>query len=251
MSPTLRSIIFSALLVGATGCATSSAPHPKFTTDPNAPKYFQGLESEYVVRLTSLPDEKSLPEDSVMREALLSGDGDLYVSAALFRSGDKLCMDLIVLNHADEPIEIGRGNLRLVDGEGRFFELVEDFEGADQYGLRSRRKRSEKNLPAVAPPEWSSESLASDPSDLSGTSGKAVRTPTPRPMPSSARLTDWGQLSNRPEAGAPNVPERIRVDAEQGRAYWAYWRGGGSLHFPLTAFVTLGERHLMFQFEGR
>jgi hypothetical protein len=248
MSPTARSIIVSALLLGVAACATSPAPRTQIDID--TPRYLRGLESEYVLRLDSLPAEQSLPRDSVMRQALISGDADVYVTAAVFRSDENLCMDLIVLNHDDTPIELGRADLKLVDGDGRFLDAIEDFTGADELGLRSRRKRGTKDLPAVAPPEWSTSTPSSGVGPIDGSDHKVQRAPLPRAMPNSASLNDWGQLSTRSEAGAPNVPERIRVGAEEGRAYWAYWQAGGELHYPLTAFVTIGDRHVMFQFEA-
>jgi hypothetical protein len=248
MSLTKRSLIFSALLLIVAGCATTPAPTSQPQAD--AAQYLRGLESEYVVRLESLPAEKSLPKDSVMRAALISGDADVYVTAALFRSDEMFCMDLIVLNHDEQPVEIGRADLKLVDGDGRFLASVNDFAGADKLGLRSRRKRNTKDLPAAAPPEWSANTQASGMGEVGSNDQKSQRAPQARPMPNSAALNDWGQLSTRAEAGAPNVPERISVDAEEGRAYWAYWQSSEELSYPLTAFVTMGDRHMMFQFEA-
>jgi hypothetical protein len=248
MSPTARNIVVSALLFGVAACATQ--PAPKTQSNVDAPHYLRGLESEYVLRLDSLPAEQGLPRDSVMHEALISGDGDVYITAAIFRSDDMLGMDLIVLNHFDEAIELGRADLKLVDGDGRFLRAVEDFAGADELGLRSRRKRGTKDLPAPTPPEWASSTPSSGVGDMDASEYKSQRAPVSRPMPNSASLNDWGQLSTRSEAGAPNVPERIRVGADEGRAYWAYWQAGGKLAYPLTAFVTLGDRHVMFQFEA-
>lgn len=235
------------LILVFAGCASQSGPQPAANPESGT-NYFVGVESEFSRALSSLPTDERLPPSSVMHEALIAGDGEVFVTATLYRAGAHVAMDMIVLNHSEDAVELSRNEVRLVDSSGRFFENVDDFDGAESFGLRSKRAR-QPSAPLysgpvdVRMPEPYQRMAALETREQKGVPPQATNS-----APQRDPLRD---IQPMPSVGSvvPNAPAVMYVAPQQGRAYWVYWSQVEEPVFPLTAFVMLGDRHVQFQFD--
>lgn len=236
-----------ALLVGC-------APHgPTVGTDPGV-TYLEGVETEYSYRIEDLPGSEVLGPDTSMQKGLIAGDGEVYVATALFESDGYLTMDLIVLNHTGEEIQLARDDLKLVDHRGRWLTPVGDWRGAEQVGLRGKTQANRSATWTGGPdPAFDSPvpggSLV-DPGSMDAEMGNRQKMPTDqrtnaRPRSVTPERWDPPVDPRRDRAGATS---ELVVDPHAGRTWWAYWQAH-DLAYPLTAFVMLEDRHLVFRFQ--
>ena len=230
------------------GCSASGS-HPQ--GDPSASQRgegsLEGVSSEYSVRLAEMPRYEELGSDSAMREGLVAGDKAVHVAAAAFRSGEYYALDLIVNNKGDLPLTLQRDDVRLVDSSGQWMTPVDDFRKAGGLGLRGRSERSSRGIPYDGLGLYDNGALA-DPvsytsSTLSGKGGGSASMGSNSLAPGSDLVdSDWG-------TSTPHAPARLEVPAGEGRAWWAYWKAETTPVFPVTAFVTVEGRHMIFIFE--
>jgi hypothetical protein len=230
----------------AAGCA-GGGPRPR--TDVAADgstDYLQGVSSDYSIRLSEMPNHEALGEDTALRQGLIAGDREIHVAAAAFRRAGHYALDLIVNNRTDLPMELQRGDVRLVDAQGRWLQPVTDFPGAEDLGLRGKSARRTSTFPydglGLYDPVQEGEPMAyattqpaakGNPGDPHGATASPAR---------GLVHFDW-------ETTTPTAPERLAVPAGEGRAWWAYWRADAEPVFPLTAFVTVEGKHMIFLFE--
>lgn len=242
---------FVLTLVAACSPSGTSTPRTEVEGGREEVTYLRGVESEYSMRLEDLSSEELLGSDTAMREALIAGDGDYYVAAALFRHDDYLTLDLIVLNHSADDLQIERSDLRLVDERGQWLTPVEDFDGAYRYGLRGKRANTSVAAFFDAPTSGLSKESVISPDVMEGTGSSQWKSRTRSEIPRTRRPvgddTTWRGATD-PVQRSPNAPDVLTVGSREGRAYWGYWRAEG-LSPPLTAFVMLEDRHLIFRFD--
>jgi hypothetical protein len=236
-------------LVLLAGCA----PHGTAPGNDPSVTYLDGVETEYSYRLENLPGSEVLGPDTSMRNGLIAGDGEVFVASALFESDGYFTMDLIVLNHTDVPVHLERKDVRLVDHKGRWLKPVGDWRGAEHVGLRgkSQASRSAQWTGGPDPAFDASPRYGSlvDPGSMDGEMGNRQKTPAdtaPR-----NRLKPTQRRWDPPVEGATDpagAPQELVVDGNVGRTWWAYWQGQ-DVAYPLTAFVMLEGRHLVFRFQ--
>ncbi|HKI84056.1 MAG TPA: hypothetical protein VKA63_06955 [Candidatus Krumholzibacteria bacterium] len=241
-----KAIAFTLLLCG---CASANR---NAQTDPSASggqsESLPGVTSDYSIRLSEMPNYDALAPDSVMREGLVAGDNALHVAVAAFRVGTFYGLDLIVTNREDKELEISRDDLRMVDSKGQWLEAVSDFHGADLCGLRGKSARENSNYAhdnlGLDGPEYSGDTLgyAGGVSTGKGEVQAPVSSLAWKTQGSGVAPNDWSTV-------APVAPYRLEVPAQEGRAWWAYWRADRAPAFPVTAFVTVEGRHLIFVFD--
>lgn len=240
-------------LVGLCLAAAACSPNTSSVdTDPAAaaPSYLDGVETDYTHRIEKLDSEQQLSPDTVMRNALIAGDGEIFVTSAMFTQGAYFALDLIVLNHGAEPLELSRKEFLLVDSAGNWLTPVEDFDGAGSRGLRGLRDQEERSTASFLyeSPDLLASSNGNAP--FLGQDERAKGTSLPR---SGAARPRGGNLTWRgfkgSDAVTPNAPPTLSVEPDQGRPYWAYWRSEDAPQFPVTAFIMLGDRHMVFEFD--
>ncbi len=239
------------VLLGIGLLAACSAGRSDPQSDPSATQRgeanLEGVTSEYSIRLAEMPDYEKLDRDSAMRDGLIAGDNAVHVAAAAFRVGDHYGLDLIVNNRGALPMILERDDVRLVDSAGQWMVPVEDFHGADEYGLRGRIERPANSLPYDGlglyedgfigdPVAYSSNPLGSK----NSSSGPAT------PGESGYR---HGLINYAWDSSVPVAPVTLEIPGGEGRAWWAYWKSETPPVFPVTAFVTVEGRHLIFIFE--
>lgn len=250
-----RRIPTIALVLCLTGCAsTAPAPGTQPARDSRAPVYLNGISGESSIRIDRVRGNEVLGPDTAMKNGLIAGDNSMHVAAALSRSGEFLTLDLIVLNHADRPLVIRRSDITMVDRDGRWLTPVNDWVGASEVGLRNRARTQEEPLlsTATAPLGGSDPRFGSGPtfSSVGPTSNsKSAASAEPR---SNARLrandTSSDPMNTTDRASrVGNVPATLRVASHEGRSYWAYWQAE-QITFPVTAFLMLDNRHVVFEF---
>jgi hypothetical protein len=232
-------------------CGCASANHHA-QTDPSASggqsESLPGVTSEYSIRLSEMPNYHALAPNSVMKEGLVAGDNTLHVAASAFRVGSFYGLDLIVTNKEDRALEISREDLRMVDSKGQWLEGVSDFHGAEQCGLRGKSARENTNYAhdnlGLDGPEYGGDTLgySSGLSSGKGDPQAPVSSPSWKTQGRGVTPNDW-------PAVAPVAPYHLEVPAQEGRAWWAYWRADHAPVFPVTAFVTVEGRHLIFVFD--
>ena len=237
-----------ALLLLAALTAGCAAGGPRPGADPGAEEgtaYLQGISSDYSILLSEMPNHEALGPDTALRQGLIAGDGEIHVAAAAFRRADHFALDLIVNNRTAAPMQIRRADVRLVDAQGRWFTAVEDFAGAEQLGLRGKSARRARHFPydglGLYDPMQGGESLGY-------ATGSSQKSPVQEPLAPTAGPTR-GLVSLDWETTTPVAPARLEIPAEAGRAWWAYWRAETEPAFPVTAFVTVGGKHMIFLFE--
>ena len=228
-------------------CATVSENAPNQETKREV-ETLRGITSAQTRTLRSMGGDDHLSDESVMREGMFGGSNEVYVAATAYRLDQNIALDLIVLNHRAEPIELERQNLMLYDADGQALTPVADFAGASAIGLRGRATPAAPTIVYEAPEDYAN--------------GPAL--PTEKPLPSSKNddsranaqpssrgraNTDWRALEAGSESGS--APSTLRVSNGEGRAWWAYWTAQQPVQYPITAFVVLGEEQLMFQFESQ
>lgn len=226
--------------------AACSAPGPATQTDANL-NYLEGIETDYSMRLEDLPGSDTLDPDTAMREALIAGDGDVFVAAALFQRGRYVTMDLIVLNHTEDIVHIERGDLRIVDHEGHWLSPVQDWNGAEDHGLRAKSYRSVQPMPYDTTSDLSGTFFDPSAMESAGAARKAIRQPSANRIPRNARQVDTA-WHNGSDGEAANTPQEVDIPGREGGTYWAYWEAE-DVSYPLTAFVMLEGRHMVFRFQ--
>ncbi len=243
----MRPLLFGFLLI-ATGCATPQ--QGVIHTTSHGSSYWNPVESGFSRRLDGLSSQDVLGHGSVMRDALIAGNDDLYVACALFEQEGYLTMDMIVLNRSDEPVRIDREDLRLVTADGVWLQPVDDWTGSEKFGLRAKQSSGPGATYLYEAPEYAP---VSDPSQLGFASsgfGLPVKSPSVRRAAAVRRPVSgdaaWrGGLGGR---NAPAAPDRLTVQGEDGKAYWTYW-DASAVDGPVTAFLMLEGSHMIFQFE--
>jgi hypothetical protein len=239
------------LLLAACSPAGESTPRTDVAGVSEGVTYLRGVESEYSMPLEKLSSREVLAPDTAMRDALIAGDGEYYVAAALFRHAEYLTLDLIVLNHSESSLKIDRSDLRIVDSKGNWLSPVDDYEDAYLYGLRGKQDDASALAFYDAPTNALSQESMMSPDVIGGTgstqwksgpSGQSA--PNRRPVGSDA---EWHGAADQLHL-APNAPSAVTVKSQEGRAFWGYWQAE-ALEFPLTAFVMLEDRHLIFEFD--
>jgi hypothetical protein len=235
------------VILSLAACSPAGGPRPR--TDADGVTYLRGVESEYSMRLDDLSSKDILAPDTAMRDALIAGDGEYYVAAALFQHEQYLTLDLIVLNHSKRPLEVDRSDLRIVDEQGDWLVPVDDYVDADQYGLRGKGTVQTSSSLLDAPSSASSNESTVSTEAVDGAtqwkSGFAKEPPRNRRIPGADAA--WRGAAD-PLQRAPNAPPVLRVASQEGRAYWGYWEAK-DITYPLTAFVMLDDRHLIFRFD--
>ena len=137
--------IFLAMVLAGCSATTGGVHHdPDHSGDMQTLK---GVTSEYSIRLSELPKYDELDDDSSMLDGLVAGDKAVHIAVSAFEVKSYLALDLIVNNRQNLPLEIERADVRLVDSKGQWMVPVEDFPGADQYGLRGKSYRPDPNVP--------------------------------------------------------------------------------------------------------
>ncbi len=225
-------------------CATSTP-----VRTPHDPSYLEGLDSEYSIRADEIQTESFDKLCRELPEALVAGNEDLTVVASVFRKGEFLTVDMVVHNHGSEKLLLNRSDMYVVDFMGDRLEPVDDWKGAENYGLRSQvRKNSEyvylggkQVVPRTyghTTPAGGGKSMGSQSSDFSSSGlGDAG--------------TDLDMLTEPVELHHYDVsaPETLVVEPGQKKAYWAYFKAD-ELQFPLTAVVRIDGKRLVFRFDG-
>jgi len=239
-----RHLTWGALLLLMAGCASTGTRDVQ--TALLDVHYLEGVETPQARRLAGISDEEGLPADSAMREALIAGDERFWVTATLFRRGDHYTLDMILLNRDDEAVRVVREDVRLVDATGRWLEPVDDWPGAESVGLRGRSRRDAPRFVYDTPTArgTSFRSMSYDP----GRSGGAKGSGGTGSVPASMDYTPPVEWRGGIEEVALLAVDHVDVGPQEGRAFWAYW-SAEEVRFPLTAFVMLEDRHVVFRFE--
>jgi hypothetical protein len=231
------------------GCAsTNQQARTDLSTSGGASETLAGVTSDYSIRLSEMPNYEELGPNSVMRDGLVAGDQTLHVAVSAFHVDAFYGLDLIVTNRQDRPLEITRDDLRLVDAKGQWLEAVSDFHGADQCGLRGKSARENSNYAhdnlGLDGQEYSGDSLgyASGLGSGKGEQQAPVANPSWKNQDRGFTPNDWSTVP-------PMAPSRLEIPPQAGRAWWAYWRADHAPTYPMTAFVTVEGRHLIFVFE--
>jgi len=230
------------------GCSAGAGdPQSDPTATQRGEGDLEGVTSEYSVRLAEMPNYEALDADSAMRNGLIAGDDAVHVAASAFRVGDYYGLDLIVTNRAALPLEVQRDDVRMVDSSGQWMNSVDDFPRAADHGLRGSIERPANSIPYDGlglydngsygdPVRYSSDNpVRKNP----GSSGAEVDE-----VPSGQGLTNYEWNSELPSA-----PAILEVPGGEGRAWWVYWKSETPPVFPVTAFVTVDGRHMIFIFE--
>lgn len=241
-----KALVFTLLFCGCASANRNAQIDP--STSGGESESLPGVTSEYSVRLSEMPNYDALAPDSVMKEGLVAGDNSLHVAAAAFRVGSFYGLDLIVTNRENQALELSRDDLRMVDSKGQWLEAVNDFHGAELCGLRGKSAREKASYAndnlGLDGSEYGGDTLGYS-SGLSSGKGEAQRpvgSPSWGTQGSGATPNDWSTV-------APVAPYRLEVPAQEGRAWWAYWQADHAPVFPVTAFVTVQGRHLIFVFD--
>lgn len=253
-SPTL------ALLPFLIACATTHpSPAPTTSQDSSvldtAPTYLVGVSTRFSLRLDELQPEQQHP--TRLPDGVVAGDDEVTVAAAMFRDGEHFALDLVVRNRGDEPLDLHRAGTRLYDDEGTRLDQIDDWPGAELYGLRARTRshrdwvtmegsRLAQGSPSrPAPGGGSHEAAPRKQVGALTASANSVTQPA---------VTDLGWLASVPrsEPGieAPNAPPMLLLDPGQSAPYWIYWRSDHEPHWPMRAVVEVGGKKLLFQFES-
>ncbi len=209
-----------------------------------------GVTSEYSIRLAELPRYDELEPDSSMREGLVAGDKAVHIAVAAYEVKPFLGLDLIVNNRQSAPLEIDRSDVRLVDSKGRWLSPVDDFPGAERYGLRSRSYHPDPNVPydglGLYDPETEADAVGYATSSSSGGKGSSQVQ-----VGNSSRVIESGPVYLGWNEQPPVAPQILRVPGHEGRGWWLYWRYDHEPAFPLTAFVTVEGRHMIYVFDKK
>ena len=242
--------LFLCSLVLLIGCAQA----PTLTTDNTAPDYLRGVDSAYSVRLSELGDTDLLGAESSMQNALVGGDEELFVAASAYRSGDIFGVDLVLVNHSGAPVVFERGDLHLVDAEGRWLEPLSDWAGGARHGLRAGATAS-ASTPVVEVPDRDSEFDSFH--TLNEIDPSATSTAT-RPRKTSAldrdrrRPDDDRQRfdSNSEDVGdgLAGALRAVRVPDGEGRVFWGYFEAVAPA-FPITAVVMIDGEQIVYRFD--
>ena len=207
-----------------------------------------GVTSDYSIRLAELPKYDELDSDSSMREGLVAGDKAVHVAVAAFEVKSYLALDLIVNNREDLPLEIERADVRLVDSKGQWMVPIDDFPGAEQYGLRGRSYHPDPNVPydglGLYDSDATPDALGYHSVSSNGKSSRQIPVSEP-----SSRVQGNGPIYTSWNGQAPVAPQTLKVPGGEGRAWWVYWRHDREPAFPLTAFVTVEGRHMIYIFD--
>lgn len=253
-----RRIPTLALLPFLFACATTHpSPAPTTSQDSSvldtAPTYLVGVSTRFSLRLDELQPDQQNP--TRMPEGVVAGDEALTVAAAMFRDGEHFALDLVVRNRSGEALDLHRARTRLYDDQGARLDQVDDWPGAELYGLRART-RSHRDWVTME-----GSRLASGGQSPTATGGASEAAPRKQvgALTSSASSVvqpaghDLGWLASVPrgeaEVEAPNAPPLLLLDPGQSAPYWIYWRADHELHWPLRAVVEIGGKKLLFQFE--
>ncbi len=250
-----RTCTLALMLVLALSLAACASSGPGLRTDSDtarrSPSYLRGVSGESSIRIDQVRGSDLLGEDSSMREGLIAGDATIHVAAAMFRCGEFYTLDLIVLNHTDRPMVVHHGDFTVVDHNGRWLTPVSDWNGASEVGLRTKMKARKEPLFAASGSLGGNEVAGGSASAYNLSSAAGTKSPADRPGTGAPRASGMGTdpISNlSSEVRVPNAPATIHVDGNSGRSYWAYWRAD-EVAYPLTAFMMLDNRHIVFLFD--
>ncbi len=242
-----RAALAMYLVLVLAGCSASKGGVQHDPAEVEGATTLSGVTSDYSIRLAELPRYEELGPRSSMLEGLVAGDKTVHVAVAAFEVTPYLALDLIVNNLQNIPLRIDRSDVRLVDSKGQWMSPVDDFPGAEKYGLRGRSYRPDPTVPydglGLYDPETTPDAMgyASSPSTGKGSQNL--------PAAQSSRVNDSGPVYLGWNEQAPTAPPTLKVPGGEGRAWWVYWRYEEEPVFPLTAFVTVEGRHMIFVFD--
>lgn len=242
-SPTLAVIVVTLLAA----CATTTTTETQTRTDPT---YLTGLTSEYSIRLDELR-ARDPSQPGRLPNAVIGGDETLTIAASMFQKEEFLGLDMVIQNQTEEPITLLRENLQLFDALGNRLIAVDDFEGAEQCGLRAK---------AGARRDYASHPMASDatpssiPRNTSGSSADYLSKSTPGTQSisidtASASAEDFNWMSDLTEVERTTAPLSLHIGGNENRPYWAYWRTHPDVEYPVTAMITLNNKRLIMKFD--
>ena len=232
---------------------TSCSKGPGPSSNVEDVYYLHGVQTIYSIRLDQLPDHHLLEPDTAMRNGLIAGDEELYLTAALFRHHEIFTLDLLVINHTGASVRVQRNDLFLIDADGLMLEPVTDWKGASRVGLRGKRAEGE-DLAAIVY-EIPDQDLAyagrleteqQVTGSSVGSSPKQARRPAPERRRSGS-TEDYEAATEIVSAVAADNPLAIEIPSERGAAFWGYFRGRQT-KMPLRAVVTLRGQQLVFEF---
>jgi hypothetical protein len=244
-SPTLAVLVVTLLAA----CATTRTTETQSPTDPT---YLRGRTSEYSVRLDELRARDS-DQPNRLPYALVGGDETMTIAASMFRKDHYLALDMVVQNQTGEPLTLHRDNIQLFDGMGNRLSAVDDWEGADQYGLRAkavaRRDYASHSKDGDATPASIPRNSSSSPGDYLKKSPSTVQ-----PIDDEAGTApgvDFNLMGDVREDERSPTPLTLLVPGNQSRPYWAYWHTTEKLSFPLMAMVTVNHKRVLLKYEDR
>ncbi len=235
--PTL--LVVPLLLAACAG--SSSSP----TQDD--PAYLQALSSDYSIRSDELESEGFEKLREELPESLVAGNGELTVAAAMFQMNGYLTVDLVVYNHSGEPLEISRADMYVLDYMGTRLAPIEEWEGAENYGLRSSVQRDTEYVYLEgneAVPDRFGQTPASSGTGKTGDGERGI------PVYDSGNDLD-NMFTEPVEIRQPKVtaPPILTIASGEKRPYWAYFETK-NIVYPLSAIVRLDGNRLIFRFEG-
>jgi hypothetical protein len=224
-----------------TACASS-----KPASSPGDAPYLQAVNSDYSTRTDQVQSDAFENLRMELPESLVAGNQDMTVAAAMFVKDDYFTVDLVIHNHSGRPLEISRGDMYVMDYMGARLEPLSDWDGAENYGLRSMvRKETEyaylegrDHVPGSYSQTQDSGSGGGKASDAGGS------IPVYDEGAELDMLTEPVQLHHY-EVVAPPI---MTVQAGQKRPYWAYFTGEDVV-FPVSVVVRMDGKRLIFRFE--
>lgn len=246
-------LLVAPLLVTFLAC--SPAPAPPTTVAPaTSAEYLRGVETEWSVPIDRLGDLDLLGPDSVMREALVAGDRELLLAATVFRVDDVYTLDLVVLNKTGSGLRLERGDLHLVDAEGRWLSPLPDHAAGVDHGLRGRGRAGSttSSAPLVLYDLF-------DPTRDARKTGPSARVQASLTKEVAPRVDERDRREDPLRHGAVDVelksdgvlrasPVAVQVHDEDGKVFWGYFRDEAP-RLPLTAMVMVDGQQYLFRFD--
>lgn len=222
-----------------TACASS-----KPASSPGDAPYLQAVNSDYSTRTDQVQSDAFENLRMELPESLVAGNQDMTVAAAMFAKDDYFTVDLVIHNHSGRPLEISRADMYVMDYMGTHLAPVSDWDGAENYGLRSEvRKETEYAYLAGRDQVPGSYSQAQD-SGGGKVSDSGGNIPVYDEGSDLDMLTEPVKLKHF-EVVAPPI---MTIDAGQKRPYWAYFTSD-EVVFPVSAVVRMDGKRLIFRFE--
>jgi hypothetical protein len=242
-------LIALSLFWPAAGSAASASAESS-SSDPASTDYLQGVRTQWSVPLKNLGDASELASDSSMRHALVAGDKTFYVAMSAFQQDDTIALDLVVINHQAEEIQLERSDIHLFDASGRLLSPRDTAPEAAARGYQG--KYFSDQVPSTLFQDFATSNLDRD---LTLSQLQLGTQRSEKGFAGSGRLPrrfvhPHEYSSVQPPASSVNqVVRSVRVGPDEGRAFWAYFQGEEP-GFPITAWITLpnGEQ-LRYQFD--